>query len=264
VKELLDSILEPGGLTVRFQPIVEVHGDDWRLHGVECLMRGPKGTNLESAEILFDYVRRKREETLVDRACVRTAFAAIQELPALSRVSVNVHASTLGRDRGFVAFLVDTARAHGLALDRLTVEIVEHAPPWDGHSFLLALEELRECGAGIALDDVGLGYSNFRMILDSRPDYLKVDRYFPAGCHRDPLRRAVLESIQQLASRFGSRVVAEGVEEIEDLKVVTATGIELVQGRCFCAAVPASVLALSRFLQPASGAVSPEGAPGGH
>ncbi len=265
MKELLDAILEPGGLTVRFQPIVEVHGDDWRLHGVECLMRGPKGTNLESAEILFDYVRRKREESLVDRACVRTAFAALQELPGLSRVSVNVHASTLGRDRGFVAFLVDTARANALALDHLTVEIVEHAPPWDGHNFLLALEELRECGADIALDDVGCGYSNFRMILDSRPDYLKVDRYFPAGCHRDPLRRAVLESIQQLASRFGSRVVAEGVEEIEDLKVVTATGIELVQGRCFCAAVPASVLALSRFLQPASsGAMGPGGAPEGH
>jgi EAL domain-containing protein (putative c-di-GMP-specific phosphodiesterase class I)/ActR/RegA family two-component response regulator len=259
VKDLLDAILEPGGLSVRFQPIVEVHGDDWRLHGVECLMRGPRGTNLESAEILFDYVRRKREESLVDRACVRTAFAAVHELPGLTRVSVNVHASTLGRDRSFVAFLVETAKSNELSLDRLTVEIVEHAPPWDGRSFLLALEEVRECGACIALDDVGLGYSNFRMILDSRPHYLKVDRYFPAGCHRDPLRRAVLESIQQLASKFGSRVVAEGVEELDDLRAVTATGIELVQGQCFCAAVPASVLALSRFLQTGAGFVSAPG-----
>jgi EAL domain-containing protein (putative c-di-GMP-specific phosphodiesterase class I) len=265
VKELLDVILEPGGLSVRFQPIVEVHGADWRLHGVECLMRGPRGTNLESAEILFEYVRCKREESLVDRACVRTAFASLRELPAASRVSVNVHASTLGRDRTFVAYLVETARENGLSLDRLTVEIVEHAPPWDGRSFLLALEELRECGTTIALDDVGLGYSNYRMILDSRPDYLKIDRYFPAGCHRDPLRRAVLESIQQLASRFGSRVVAEGVEELDDLRTVTAAGIELVQGHCFCAAVPASVLALSRFLQPApSPASGPPAAIGGH
>jgi EAL domain-containing protein (putative c-di-GMP-specific phosphodiesterase class I) len=62
VKDLLDAILEPGGLRVRVQPIVEVHGEEWRLHGVECLMRGPKGTNLESADILFEYVRRKREE----------------------------------------------------------------------------------------------------------------------------------------------------------------------------------------------------------
>ncbi len=250
MKDLLGAILEPGGLTVRFQPIVEVHGGDWRLHGVECLMRGPKGTNLERADILFDYVRRKREESLVDRACVRTAFAALQELPALARVSVNVHASTLGRDGRFVAYLTETASAHGIALDRLTVEIVEHAPPWDGYRFQFALEELRECGVGIALDDVGLGYSNFRMILDSRPDYLKVDRYFPAGCHRDPLRRGVLESIQTLATHFGSRVVAEGVEELADLRTVTATGIELVQGWCFCPAVPASVLALSRFLEP--------------
>jgi EAL domain-containing protein (putative c-di-GMP-specific phosphodiesterase class I) len=264
VKELLDAILEPGGLSVRFQPIVEVDGDLWRLHGVECLMRGPRGTNLESAEILFDYVRRKREESLVDRACVRTAFAAVRELPGLSRFSVNVHASTLGRDRGFVAYLLETAKAHGLDLDRLTVEIVEHAPPWDGRSFLLSLEELRHGGATIALDDVGLGYSNYRMILDSRPDYLKVDRYFSAGCHRDPLRRAVLESVQQLASRFGSRVVAEGVEEIDDLRAVTAAGIALVQGQCFSAAVPASVLALSRFLQPPPAPCAGPAAEGGH
>src|SRR5579864_2384005 len=65
---LLDTILKPGSLTPVFQPIFEVHGEERKLHSLECLMRGPKGTSVERADIMFAYVRRKREEISVDRA----------------------------------------------------------------------------------------------------------------------------------------------------------------------------------------------------
>jgi EAL domain-containing protein (putative c-di-GMP-specific phosphodiesterase class I) len=231
--ELLDAVLAPGGLRVVLQPIVEVDGGGCHLHGFECLMRGPRGTNLESADVLFDYVRRKREESLVDRACVEAALREGGRLPGRARLTLNVHASTLGRDHEFPAFLAQTAAANGVALSRLTVEIVEHAPPWDGRSFLSALFVLREAGVSIALDDVGLGQSNYRMILDCRPDYFKIDRYFTHGCHADPYRLAVLESVHHLAGRFGGRSVAEGIEEQADLAAVVGLGIDLVQGFVF-------------------------------
>ncbi|HEX8616303.1 MAG TPA: hypothetical protein VF911_01845, partial [Thermoanaerobaculia bacterium] len=65
----LNTILEPGGISSVYQPIMHVDGET-RLTGFECLSRGPKGTNFESAKVMFEYVRLKREETLVDRACV--------------------------------------------------------------------------------------------------------------------------------------------------------------------------------------------------
>jgi len=76
------------------------------------------------------------------------------------------------------------------------------------------------------------------MILECRPDYLKVDRHFVDGCHRDFHRRAVLASVAQLARPFGARVVAEGVEEVEDLAALRRLGINLVQGYLLARPLP--------------------------
>lgn len=230
---LLDVILDPGGLSVLFQPIFEFDHGERKLHAYECLVRGPRGTNMESANILFDYVRRKREEPRVDRACIELALREAGHLAGTPRINLNVHASTLGRDPEFLVFLGDTADVNGIPPERLTVEIVEHAPPWDSPTFLGVLGALRSIGARVALDDVGLGQSNFRMILECRPDYFKVDRYFANGVHADYHRQAVFESVAQLARRFGGRVVAEGVETPADLETLLQLDVGLVQGHLF-------------------------------
>lgn len=229
----LDAILQPGGITAVYQPVVALVDGNVTVHGVECLSRGPKGTNFESAKVLFDYVRLKREESLVDRACVTAAFAGVPLLPSDLALSVNVHASTLGRDHGFLNFLTGAASAVGLDLQRLTVEIVEHAPPWDGVSFLAALDKLRAMGVRIALDDVGLGESNFKMILDVCPDYLKLDRYFVEGCETDARRQAVISVVAQLARNFDGEVIAEGVSSVEAVRVLRTFGIRYLQGYLF-------------------------------
>ena len=83
-------------------------------------------------------------------------------------------------------------------------------------------------GIPIALDDIGEGHSNYRMILDCRPEFFKIDKYFVQGSHRDSARRAVLQSVVTLAANFGSPVIAEGVEELADLDLVTSVGINFV------------------------------------
>jgi EAL domain-containing protein (putative c-di-GMP-specific phosphodiesterase class I) len=263
---LLDRLLEPGALAIVFQPIFECANGARRLHALECLIRGPRGTNMEDPDVLLEYVRRKREESLIDRVCIATALAAARDLPGAPRLCLNVHASTLGRDHDFVRFLSDAAGQQGIKLDRLTVEIVEHAPPWDGPSFQTAIHDLRDLGLKIALDDIGLGQSNYKMMLDARPDYFKLDRYFVHGAHADFHRQAVMESVTQLAERFGGRVVAEGVEEVADFDTVIAQGIDLIQGFIFAPALSlAGLLAADVFGSalplPIGNAAAPAGVP---
>jgi EAL domain-containing protein (putative c-di-GMP-specific phosphodiesterase class I) len=244
-RNLLDRILEPGELSVVFQPIFRIGSGRRELHAIECLIRGPRGTNLESAELLLEYVRCKREENLVDRVCVETALAAARALPGHPRLCLNVHASTVGRGESFVQSLADAAQRNGVPLSRLTIEIVEHAPPWDEAGFLRAIGLLRELGVRIALDDIGLGQSNYKMILDTRPDYYKVDRYIVHGCHADSRRQAILESIAQLARKFEGQVVAEGVEQPSDLNTVLGVGIDLMQGYLLSTALPLAQISSS-------------------
>ncbi len=231
----LNTILEPGGITPVYQPIMQVDGEP-RLAGFECLSRGPKGTNFESAKVLFEYVRLKREETLVDRACIATALANAPKHDSL-QLTVNVHASTLARDRDFTDFLCTTAYANGIVCERLTVEIIEHAPPWDSIGFAAALDRLRERGMRISLDDVGLGQSNFKMILDVRPHFLKLDRYFVDACEADPNRQAVIEAVANLASHFDAQVIAEGVDREEAAATLLRYGVKFMQGYLFSEAL---------------------------
>jgi len=246
---LIDEILATDGLTVVFQPVVEIAGETLRLHTLECLTRGPRDTNAARADVMFEYVRRKRVEPIVDRACITAAFAAASTLPGAPRLSVNVHASTLGRDTDFPAFLDAAADRQGIHPTRLTIEIVEHARAWDGVTFSRALQALRTLGARIALDDVGLGHSNYGMMLDTQPEYLKIDRYFVHGALGDLQRRAVLDSIAQLALKLNAKVVGEGVEDSTDLLSLRDFGIDLAQGYLFAAPLTTDELIASGWLQ---------------
>ncbi len=221
---------------------------------IECLIRGPRGTNAERPSVLFEYVRRKRAEAAVDRACVATALADAGRLPGEPRLSLNVHASTLGRDPGFHDFLLKRAEEARIDRRRLVVEIVEHAPPLDVPNFRRALTELRDAGIAIALDDVGLGQSNYKMILDVRPEIYKLDRYLVSGAWSDPYRQVILDSLARMVRRLEARAVAEGVEDHHELLAVEAAGIDLVQGFLFARPLAHADPRLGLPLRPHSGA----------
>jgi EAL domain-containing protein (putative c-di-GMP-specific phosphodiesterase class I) len=245
---LLDQILEPGNLSVVFQPIFEVGDREPSLFGLECLIRGPAGTNGERPAVLFEYVRRKHAEAVTDRACVAAALREAGNLPVLPRLSLNVHASTLARDPGFPAALLDHAQAASIPVELLVVEIVEHSPPLDVPGFRRCLDELRAAGVSIALDDVGLGQSNYKMILDVRPDIYKLDRYLVAGALHDPYRQIILDSLARMVRRLEARAVAEGVEDAHELVAVESAGIDLVQGFIFAHPLPREELVETGFL----------------
>lgn len=227
---LLEQLYAPGALTIAFQPIVELCGGRRRLHGVECLTRGPRGTELEQAGVLFDRVREHGVEVEVDRLCTAAALHAAAELPPWLMLNVNVHASSLSRDRSFSQMLAQNAHGAGIDTTRVTVEIVESSAPDDADRFARALVDLREMGFKLALDDIGLGHSNLKRFVDVEPHYFKIDRYFVHQVERNPYRLAVLASVAELGRRVGARVVAEGVESDASLTATLRSGIYLVQG----------------------------------
>ena len=211
------------------QPIFEIDNQERTLHAIECLTRGPHGSAFEQAPRLFDYIRKRHLEPEMDRVCIAQALRAAGD-GGTHRVSVNVHPVTLASQRDFAAFLKRESAAVGLAADRLIVEIGEQTPAQDVATFQRSVCDLRNNGVHIAIDDVGSNHANYRSILDCRPEYLKIDRYFIDGVADDPARQAVVRSICDLGSFFEAQIVAEGVERIEDHEALTAMGIRLFQG----------------------------------
>ena len=135
-------------------------------------------------------------------------------------------------------------------MTRLIVELLEHTPFWDVRPLLEALNELRQLGVELALDDVGVGQSNYRMMVECRPHYFKLDRYFMVGAGQDQRRQAVIASLARLANTFEARAVAEGVETESDLSLVAGLGVDLVQGYFLAKPLPAAELLARGMLQP--------------
>lgn len=230
---LLDEVLAPGGITTCVQPIVQFRETGFRVDAVECLSRGPGHTNGRRAEVLFEYVRRRHAEMRVDRACLQAALRAVQTLPAELDIAVNVHAATLANDAGFSDFVLAACAETGIDARRLTLEITEHAGTADRRRLFSALDSLRACGVRFALDDLGAGTSNYAMILEARPEILKIDRFIVHGCARDRRRLAMIRNICDLATQLDATLVAEGVEEPDDRDALLAAGIFRMQGYLF-------------------------------
>lgn len=153
---LLDVVFRKGALGVLFQPIVRTSPEGDVLVAVEGLIRGPRGSHLEQADALFELVRRQKEESPVDRACVATVLREATGLDPSLSLAINVHGSTLARDANFAEALLDSADANGIAPERVILDINECELHWESTRFQLALEVLRLRGARIAVDDGGM------------------------------------------------------------------------------------------------------------
>jgi EAL domain-containing protein (putative c-di-GMP-specific phosphodiesterase class I) len=249
---MLDELRVPGALRIEFQPIFRFHGEERSLYALEALTRGPAGTSMERPDVLFEYARRKGEEPQIDLLCIGLALKDAARLPGQPRISLNIHASTLSGVANFPRVLADAAEAAGIAPKRLMLEIVEHRCTWDLRTMRRTLEELGEAGVLIALDDLGVGASNYHMLIDCRPDHLKIDRYIVSGCSGDRYRTAVLRSIVTLGQASEATPIAEGVEEEDDMDVLRSLGIDCVQGWLYAPSLPAEQFMNSPLLNSVS------------
>jgi len=237
---LFEQLHRRAAIRVEFQPIVSLRAGERSLYALEALVRGPRGTNAERPDVLFEYARRKGVETTIDLICIGEILAAAAVLPETVSISINVHGSTVSDVPGFAQTFLSDAAKHGIGPRRLMLEILEHRGAWTMSTFRASLDTLRDAGVRIAVDDLGVGASNFRMIVDCRPDHLKVDRYVVQGCSHDRYRSAVLQSIVTLAHACAAVPIVEGIEDEVDLQHVVALGIDLAQGWHFAASMTAA------------------------
>jgi diguanylate cyclase len=85
-------------------------------------------------------------------------------------------------------------------------------------------------------------------MVESEPEYLKIDRFFVHGAYSHPHRAAVLESIARLGMKLGARVIGEGVEDVADVFSLREIGIDLIQGNLMAAPLTRDELVAGRWL----------------
>lgn len=145
------------------------------------------------------------------------------------RVAVNVSAQQIRR-RSFVEHVLAAAQpciGDGYGID---LEITESGLLHDVEGASRRLRELRLAGLRVALDDFGTGYSSLGLLSKLPVDLVKIDRSFIAGLPEDRASVTLVSSVIGLASAFGLKVVAEGVETVGQLETLRGLGCDQSQG----------------------------------
>lgn len=219
--ERIRATIDGDRFAVHYQPIWDLEAD--RPIGMEALSRfqdaagrGPDAWFAEAAEVGLS------EE--LEIAAVRKALTAFAAMPGgEGYVAVNVSPETA------IGAALPAALA-GMPLDRIVLEITEHAHVADYDLLVERLKPLRARGLGLAVDDAGAGYASFQHILQLKPDLIKLDMGLTRCIDRDPARQALASALIQFVRETGSRIVAEGVETVEELATLRALGVTRAQG----------------------------------
>ena len=152
-------------------------------------------------------------------------------------IAVNV--SRIHLEEGeFIANLVNIARKHKIPVNQIELEITESAFLEDTDHLKEVLSNLHDIGFHISLDDFGAGYSSLNILKNLTIDILKLDRGFflnPVPLHKDIV---LITSIIDLAHKLGLKVVAEGIETEEYVKLLQKCGCDFIQGYYYYKPMP--------------------------
>jgi len=229
-KELRNAISN-NEFTVYFQPQVDVISQ--QLSGVEALVRWrhpkrgmiPPDAFVPVAEELG--LINDMTDIIMNEAMQQCASWRDQGLE--TRISINISVDSLDR-LDLPEHIVGCAQKHQLDVANIILEITESRLMQDITSALDILTRLSLKGLGLSIDDFGTGYSSMEQLQRIPFEELKIDRSFVNGAAHNKPARAILQSSVDLAQKLNMTIVAEGVEDEEELALVAKLGCTTAQG----------------------------------
>lgn len=224
-------------LTLNYQPIVNV--ENGTLEGFEALVRWNHPTLGQVPPSRFIPLA---EETglilplgrfVILEACRQLAAWREERFEADGLfVSVNVSCAQFVRDN-LVEYVTEVLRETGLQAHLLKLEITETVLMHDTAHTARELHRLKALGVRIAIDDFGTGYSSLSYLQQLPIDHLKIDRSFISGNEKGEGNVHIVNSIISLARALGLSVIAEGVENEEQLAALRGLHCDNAQGFMF-------------------------------
>lgn len=233
--DILSHVIDKNEIYLQYQPQVNV--ESGQVTGYEALMR------IESELVGFispaEFIPIAEETGIINilgewaliEACnfnqvlIKSGFGPL-------RVSVNVSTTQL-KDDHLIDIIKSIPGKTGMDLKHLEIEITESVLMNSFEHNLKLINQMKELGCSIALDDFGTGYSSFNYLTQIPIDTLKIDKSFIDGICSNEKDRCIADSIIDLAHKMDISVVAEGVEDNEQLQILQNQFCDTLQGYLF-------------------------------
>lgn len=212
--------------SMAFQPIVNLSTGG--VFAYEALVRGAGG---EGAGWVLGQVS-KDNRYAFDQQCRVKAIELASRLfdpRDDAKLSINFMPNAVYEPRACIRLTLATAMKTGFPLNRIIFEFTENEE-MDTQHLLNILRSYRDIGFMTAIDDFGAGHAGLNLLTNFQPDIVKLDMELIRGIDRDRVRRSVVRHTLALLEDLSITALCEGVETLEEMKVLQDLGVNLIQG----------------------------------
>ncbi len=217
-------------LDIAFQPILNINTGE--IYAVEALLRNHLDAGFKSIFDVFDTTYKENILYSFDLALREKTFKKFTQIKNYDTMKLFYNLDNRLFDMPNFSSGNTNAllKECNIRKENICFEISERHEIADKSSMEKILQHYKEEAFYIAIDDFGVGYSGYKLLFDSTPDIIKIDRYFLQNIDKDIKRKLMVKSITQLAIQLGIDVLAEGVETKEEYLICKEMGCTLVQG----------------------------------
>ena len=229
----LNEMLAEDRLTVLFQPIVRCEPTP-TVFAYECLLRGvDRFGALIPAGKIFDTARNASLMSQVDMAARRAVIREASRLRLATKIFINFTPTSIYDPDFNIKTTMKSVADAGLSPRNIVFEVTESEQVPDVDHLRRIMDLYRAQGFGLALDDLGSGYSSLNLLGALQPDYVKLDMGLVRGVHADQYKALIAAKLLTLARALGIASIAEGVETEEEYRWLAENGADFVQGYYF-------------------------------
>lgn len=236
--------LESGDITLHYQPIINLQTGT--ISGFEALMRWihPE-RGFISPGIFIPILEDNGQIVEVSKWAFHEACSALKRIQGQTgyhkelNMSVNFSSNDFSSE-DFIDNVYNTISETDVQAENIHLEITERLLMAQPETAKETLNMCRKAGMKISIDDFGTGYSSLSYLHSFPIDTLKVDQSFVRDMHKNDNSRALVRSVVAMGKNMNLEIVAEGVEELEEAKLLKEMGCDSAQGYYFAKPMPES------------------------
>ncbi|WP_174800537.1 putative bifunctional diguanylate cyclase/phosphodiesterase [Martelella limonii] len=231
----LRAALAKGRFYLAYQPQV---GRDGKVYGAEALLRwrDPRRGQVPPGEFI-PFAEETGLIGPIGEWVLREATGQIArwaENPATERLTLSVNVSTSQfHQPSFVTDVIEILKRSNAPASRLKLELTESVFNVDLDGTVRKMEELRDLGIRLSLDDFGTGYSSLSVVRKLPLDELKIDQSFVREVAENASDKAIVQTLVSLGRSLNLFLIAEGISEEEQFKILRQAGCNAFQGYFF-------------------------------
>jgi sensor c-di-GMP phosphodiesterase-like protein len=233
--------IENGEIVPFFQPTIDIKTG--KLVGAEVLARWrkPDGTMVSPANFIPLAERSgliyPMTHALMKRACVEVGTAHVNR-PHIN-IAFNLYAGHFAND-SIIGELKAIFAKSQIALSQIVLEVTEREPLPDLDLARDIIGRLQKLGIRVAIDDVGTGHGGLSYLMKLGVDTIKIDKMFIDAISTERHSQTIIETLLELARTMNMEVIAEGVENFEQVEYLRRKGVHQAQGYVFAPPLPAT------------------------